>query len=207
MFASGYCNVNGCMASDIMTNNVPDGYKVCTMGDGAMNTWNQLITVWRQNVGYDASGNVIAGTTADGRAVQFDFEGSTSGWTSGNTQLAISSSSDVKAQTGSKTLKVNYTSGSTTVTMSSATNLSIPSGKQVTFYLWFPTNSILNRVTPWVRKNGGATATAPMALGSFLRGSWNVVNITVPSGVTANQVGVDFNTAGAFTAYVDSVTW
>jgi hypothetical protein len=29
----------------------------------------------------------------------------------------------------------------------------------------------------------------------------------VPSGVTANQVGVDFNTAGAFTAYVDSVTW
>ena len=45
------------------------------MGDGAMNTWNQLITVWRQNVGYDASGNVIAGTTADGRKVQFDFEG------------------------------------------------------------------------------------------------------------------------------------
>ena len=58
-----------------------------------------------------------------------------------------------------------------------------------------------------MRKNGGTTAKAPMALGSFLRGSWNVVNITVPSGVTANQVGVDFNTAGAFTAYVDSVTW
>ncbi len=47
MFASGYCNINGCMPSDITTNGVSDGYKVCTMGDGAMNTWNQLITVWR----------------------------------------------------------------------------------------------------------------------------------------------------------------
>jgi hypothetical protein len=31
--------------------------------------------------------------------------------------------------------------------------------------------------------------------------------MTVPAGVTANQVGVDFVTGGAFTAYVDSVGW
>jgi hypothetical protein len=48
MFASGYCHINGCMPTDIKTNNVADGYKVCSMGDGAMTTWNQLITVWRQ---------------------------------------------------------------------------------------------------------------------------------------------------------------
>ena len=44
------------MPSDTKTNNVPDGYKACTMGDGALNAWNYMLTVWRQNQAYDASG-------------------------------------------------------------------------------------------------------------------------------------------------------
>ena len=207
MFASGYCNINGCMPSDIMTNGVSDGYKVCTMGDGAMNTWNQLITVWRQNVAFDATGNVVAGTTADGRKVQFDFEGSTNSWTSGNTQLVISSAADVKAQTGSKILKATYASGSTTLRMQSATTLSIAAGKQVTFYLYLASDSKLTTITPWVRKNGSAESKLATPVANLLKGSWNVININVPSSVTANQVGIDFSTGGAFTAYVDSVTW
>ena len=40
MFTSGYCNINGCVPSDARTSGVPDGYKACTMGDGATNAWN-----------------------------------------------------------------------------------------------------------------------------------------------------------------------
>jgi hypothetical protein len=40
-----------------------------------------------------------------------------------------------------------------------------------------------------------------------LKGSWNVVNVVVPSGATGNQVGLEFDTNRSFTAYVDSVTW
>jgi hypothetical protein len=48
LFASKYCNINGCVPSDAKTNGLPDGYKVCAMGDGAMRAWNETITVWRQ---------------------------------------------------------------------------------------------------------------------------------------------------------------
>ena len=207
MFASGYCHINGCLASDAATAGVADGYKACTMGDGSMTAWNQMLTVSRQNVALNAAGAVIPGTTADGRAVQFDFEGTTSGWTSGNSQLVITSASDVKAQTCANTLKVTYASGSSTLRMQSATNLSIAGGKQVTFYLYLASTSKLTTITPWVRKNGSAETKLATPVTTLLKGSWNVVNISVPASVTANQVGVDFTTGGAFTAYVDSVTW
>ncbi len=207
MFASGYCNINGCTQSDALTNGVADGYKACGMGDGAMNAWNTMVTVWRNNVSYSSSGTVVPGTTADGRTVQFDFEGSTSGWTSGNTQLVISSTSEVKGQTGTQALKVTYASGSSTLRMQSATTLSIAAGKQVSLYLYLASDSKLTTITPWVRKNGSAETKVATPVTNLLKGSWNVVNMTVPAGVTANQVGVDFTTGGAFTAYVDSVGW
>ena len=207
MFASGYCHINGCLASDITTNNVADGYKVCSMGDGAMTTWNQLITVWRQNVGVNSSGQVVAGTTADGRKVKFDFEGDANGWTSGNTQMTLASSTEVAGQTGGRALKVAYNSGSSTLRLQSATTLSIAAGTKVTFYLRLASDSKLTAITPWVRKNGSSESKQTVSVSTLLKGSWNVVNITVPSGITANQVGVDFATSGAFSAYVDSVTY
>ena len=207
LFASGYCHINGCVPSDAKTATVSDGYKACTMGDGSMTAWNQLVTVWRQNVALTATGTVIPGTTADGRTVQFDFEGTTSGWTSGNQQLVISSSADVRGQTGTQSLKVTYASGASTLRMQSATTLSIAAGKQVTFYLYLASDSKLTTITPWVKKNGSAETKLATPVTTLLKGSWNVVNITVPAGVTANQVGVDFTTGGAFSAYVDSVSW
>jgi len=207
MFASGYCNINGCTPSDAKTNTVSDGYKACAMGDGAMSAWNTMVTVWRNNLNYSTTGTVVAGQTADGRAVQFDFEGTTSGWTSGNTQLVISSTTEVKAQTGTGELKVTYASGASTLRMQSATTLSIAAGKQVSFYLYLAADSKLTTITPWVKKNGSAETKVATPVTNLLKGSWNVVSMNVPAGVTANQVGVDFTTGGAFTAYVDSVTW
>jgi hypothetical protein len=119
----------------------------------------------------------------------------------------ISSSADYKGQTGNKELKVTYASGSSTLRMQSATTLSIAANKQVTFYLYLAADSKLTTITPWVRKNGSAETKVGVPVTNLLKGSWNAVSMTVPSTITANQVGVDFTTGGAFTAYVDSVTW
>ena len=44
-------------------------------------------------------------------------------------------------------------------------------------------------------------------MSTVLKGSWNVVTITVPASASGKQVGVEFQTNGAFSAYVDAVTW
>jgi hypothetical protein len=125
LFASGYCNLNGCVPSDAKTNNVPDGYKQCVMGEGPMQAWNETITVWRQNKKYNASGQVVSGQTADGRTIRYDFESDANGWTSGNTQLVLSSSNAALAQSGTRFLKAAYNSGASTVRMSSPAGLSL----------------------------------------------------------------------------------
>jgi hypothetical protein len=202
-FTGGYCNYNGCLASDIMTNNVPDGYKVCTMGDGAMTTWNQLITVWRDNKSYSSSGTVVAGKTADGAAVKYDFETSTNSWTSTAT---LSYSAD-KAQTGSKSLKAVYSGGSGTVRLAGPTGQSLPGGTRARVYVALPYSTAITSITTWVKKSDGTTTSNTDSISQHYRGSWNAFSITVPSSSTGTQVGVDFATTGAFTAYVDAVSW
>jgi hypothetical protein len=208
MFTSGYCNINGCVASDSRTGSVPDGYKACAMGDGAQSAWNSMLTVWRQNKAYDANGAVIAGTTADGRTVRYDFEGDVNGWSSGNSQMVLSSVTEAGAQTGTRSLKVSYGSGSSTLRIQGPSGLSLASGTKVSFYLYLASNSALTSINPFIKKSGGGNDSKVSNPGTnLLMGSWNVVTITVPSNFTGNQVGVEFQTNGAFSAYVDSVTW
>ena len=206
LFASGYCHVNGCLASDAKTNNVPDGYKACTMGEGPMSAWNELITVWRQNKSYTSGGQLVTGKTADGRTIRYDFESGTNGWTSGNSQLVLSSSSGT-AQAGSKFLKATYGSGASTVRMSSPSGLSLAAGTKVSFYLYLASDSKLTSINPFVKKSGGNEWKVSNAVSKVLKGSWNIVTITVPSGCSGTQVGVEFQTSGAFTANIDAITW
>ena len=203
MFASGYCNYNGCVASDTTTNGVADGYKACVMGDGAMTAWNQLVTVWRQNVATDAAGKVIPGQTADGATVGYDFENGTNSWTSTAT---LSSSTD-KVQTGTKSLKAVYSGGSGTVRLAGPATLSLAGGKRVRLYFQLATNTPVSSISTWVKKSDGTTTTNTNSITTSLKGSWNAVSITVPSTKTGTQVGVDFATSGAFTVYVDAVSW
>jgi hypothetical protein len=207
LFASGYCHLNGCVPSDAMTNNVPDGYKACGMGEGPMSAWNETLTVWRQNKSYNAAGQLVSGQTADGRTIRYDFEAGVNGWSSSNTQLVLSSSNQTLAQSGSKFLKAVYNSGASTVRMKSPTNLALAAGTQVSFYLYLASDSKLTYINPFVTKAGGNEWKVSNPVSAVLKGSWNVVTITVPAGATGTQVGVEFKTAGAFNAYVDAITW
>jgi hypothetical protein len=207
LFASGYCHLNGCVPSDAKTNNVPDGYKACGMGEGPMSAWNETITVWRQNKSYNTAGQLVSGKTADGRTIRYDFEADANGWTSSNTQLVLSTSNQTVAQSGSRFLKATYNSGASTVRMSSPANLSLSAGTQVSFYLYLASNSNLTYINPFVKKAGGNEWKISNAVSTVLKGSWNIVTITVPAGATGTQVGVEFKTSGAFTASVDAITW
>ena len=155
LFASGYCHINGCLASDAKTNNVADGYKMCVMGVGPTTAWNETITVWRQNKSFNASGQVVSGRTADGRTVRYDFEAGVDGWTAGNTQLVLSSSNQTVAQTGSKFLKATYASGAGTLRIQGPSNLALPAGTKVSFYLYLASDSKLTQINPFVKKTGG----------------------------------------------------
>jgi hypothetical protein len=206
--SGGYCNVNGCVPSDAKTNGVSDGYKQCVMGEGPTTAWNSVVTVWRQNKEYNAAGTVVPGVTADGRTIRYDFEGSTNGWTSGNTQVKVSSTSEAGAQSGTSALKVSYTSGASTLTIQGPTGLSLAAGTQVSFYIYLAADSALTSINPFIKKAGGGNnATSATPVKNLLKGSWNVVNITVPASFTGSQVGVQFQTSGAFSAYIDSITW
>jgi hypothetical protein len=206
LFASKFCNIGGCLASDFKTNNVADGYKACTMGDGAMTGWNHMITVWRDNKAYGASG-VVPGKTADNRTVRYDFEGNVSGFTSANAQLVLSAVNTVGGQTGSNSLKATYGSGASTLRISGPTGLALAAGTQVSFYLYLAADSKLTSINPFVKKQGGNEFKVNKSVTTLLKGSWNVVTITVPALAVGIQVGVEFQTGGAFTAHIDSVTW
>jgi hypothetical protein len=177
------------------------------MGDGATNAWNSMITVWRQNKALDANGNVVPGMTADGKTVRYDFEGSTNSWGASNSATSLSSSGDKGAQTGKSALKVSYNSGSGSVRIMGPSGVSIPAGTTVSFYLYVDTSTNIWSANPFVRTGSYSEGSRTLPSSNLLKGSWNVVNVVVPSGATGNQVGVEFDTNGSFTAYVDGVTW
>ena len=139
--------------------------------------------------------------------MRYDFEGSTSGWTVSNSAITLSSCSDKGAQTGKSALKVAYTSGSSTVRIMGPSGVSIPAGTTVSFYLYVDASTNVSSANPFVRTGSSTEGRHNHPSSELLRGSWNVVNVVVPSGATGSQVGVEFQTSGAFTGYVDSVTW
>ena len=103
------------------------------MGDGSMVAWNQLVhRVAPEQGATIRRGNVVAGKTADGSTVGYDFEGSTNSWTSTAT---LSSSAD-RAQTGTKSLKAVYGGGSGTVRIAGPATLSLAAGKRAHLYVY-----------------------------------------------------------------------
>jgi hypothetical protein len=207
LYSSKYCKQNSCIASDSKTDTVADGYKQCVMGTGSHTAWNHPVTVWRGNKAYNASGQVVPGVTADGRTVRYDFESGVNGWTSTNSQLVVSSVSDAGGQTGSKSLKATYGSGASTLRIQGPTGLSLAAGTKVSFYIYLSATSKLTEMNTFVKKQGGNEWKVTNSTTSLLKGSWNIVTITVPAGAIGSQVGVEFKTSGAFTAYLDAVTW
>jgi hypothetical protein len=208
MYASKYCKTNACIPSDQKTaDNVSDGYKQCVMGRGSHQAWNHPVTVWRQNRAFNASGQVVPGVTADGRTVRYDFESGVNSWASTNSQLVVSSVSEAGGQTGTKSLKATYGSGASTLRMQGPTGLSLAAGTKVSFYIYLSATSKLTQMNPFVKKQGGNEWKVANDTCNLLKGSWNIVTITVPAGAIGSQVGVEFKTSGAFTAYLDAVTW
>ncbi len=87
------------------------------------------------------------------------------------------------------------------------TGVSIAAGTTVSFYLYVDANTNVSSANPFVKTGSNSEGRHNHSSSDLLKGSWNAVNVVVPSGATGSQVGVELQTNGAFTGYVDSVTW
>jgi hypothetical protein len=209
-FSSLYCHFNGCVQSAHLTNSVPDGYKACSMGDGAKNSWSNMVTVWRQNTAYDGAGNVIPGQTANGRTVRYDFEnGSLEGWTT-NGGFTLSSTTSYHPQTGLSSLKADYAStNAATLRIQGPSGLSLAAGTQVSLYAYIPYNAPVTGLNPFIKKSDGSEYKTSVPASNLLKGSWNFLSLTVPTSSTGTQVGLEVVGTGGTTYHVrlDGVTW
>jgi hypothetical protein len=104
-------------------------------------------------------------------------------------------------------LKAVYSGGSGTVRLAGPTGQSLAGGTRARVYVALPYSTAITSITTWVKKADGTTTSNTDSISQHYRGSWNAFSITVPSSSTGTQVGVDFATSGAFTAYVDAVSW
>ena len=140
-------------------------------------------------------------------SVRYDFETGVNGWTSSNSQLQLATTGEAEGQTGYQSLRAQYGSGSSTLRIQGPSGLSLAAGTQVSFYVYLASNSALTSINAFVKKAGGGEAKLSTTVANLLKGTWNAVTVTVPSGATGTQVGIEYQTSGAFTSYVDSVTW
>ena len=104
-------------------------------------------------------------------------------------------------------MKAVYSGGSGTVRVAGPTGLSLPGGTRARLYVALDRYTNITSITTWVKKSDGTTTSNTNDISRYYRGSWNAFSITVPSSNTGTQVGVDFTTNGAFTSYVDAVSW
>ena len=207
LYASKYCKQNYCVPSDAKTDTVADGYKQCVMGTGSHTAWNHPVTVWRQNRAFDAAGQVVPGVTADGRIVRYDFESGVNGWTSTNSQLVVSSVTEAGGQTGQSRSGRRTAAVPARCACRARRGYRCRPGPRSASTFYPSANSKLTQMNPYVKKQGGNEWKVANDVTSVLKGSWNIVTITVPAGAIGSQVGVEFKTSGAFTAYLDAVTW
>jgi hypothetical protein len=113
----------------------------------------------------------------------------------------------VTAQAGSKSLKISNT-GAGTFQLKSQTGRNIAAGKVVTIYFYIPSNTPIYSVNPMIHSTGGQDTKVTKSVSWNLQGSWNFVNITVPSDLTvAEGHGIEIQTNGASFMYTDAPTY
>ncbi|MBZ4329437.1 hypothetical protein [Corallococcus sp. AS-1-12] len=152
-----------------------------------------------------------AGTPAD--PSQYGFESGAQGWSAGGAALSAVSSTTSKTFAGTRSLAVPFNGASGQGTVAVA-NAAVPSGKTVTFQVWLPTGSKITGVQPYTLEGASANWRWTgnwIDVSSLKAGAWNAITVKLPSGSTTPlyQLGVEFQTAGAWTGtvYLDAVTW
>ena len=147
-------------------------------------------------------------TGADG--ARYNFETSTQGWVGMTTSSGIFTSvstSTTQHFAGSRSLAGVIAAGSALTYDVGVVPPSIPVGTTITFHVFLPQGALFNWIQPYVQYSTGFIGNY---VGAPVTGSWITVTVVVPTqAVTITQIGVQFNTAGAWngTVYVDSVNF
>ena len=178
-----------------------------------------VVTALNSN-GESGNSNQASATPTAGSAdtAQYNFEGTTHGFTTYGTEVTSITSSADRAFAGANSLKVslNATSNANPGTVYVANpGPGLTSGTVITYRVWFPAGSALNAIQVWVNENtGGGTNRwtgnhTPIA--NLTAGQWNTITVTLPANASpVESLGVQFHfNAGGWTGtcYVDSISW
>jgi len=185
-FGAGALCSASCKHSMQETGGVPDGYTACA-------TWDKTITVWRRNV---------TSLPTEAGAVQFDFEGSTQGWSG----PALTASTAVKLN-GQYALAAPLAGAGTFLIRTYAFATPPPPGAVVTMHVWIPTVTPIASLVGEVTDGWGVMTTVRAT--NLTPGAWNTVTVNVPAAAhtPVNSIGIDVVTNGATVAYIDAVKW
>ena len=188
---AGSATSNGCVPSDAKTNNVADGYKACAMGEGPhtrVEPTDHGVAAEEELHRLRSGG---AGKTADGRTVRYDFESGVNGWTADqHPARRVVGRTRPAAQTGSKFAQGDLRQrrghaphsgpdGPVAGRRHQGELLSVPRRR----------TSKLTQMNPFVKKQGGNEWKVINTVPSMLKGSWNIVTITVPAGAIGQPGG------------------
>ncbi|EAU63756.1 hypothetical protein STIAU_2151 [Stigmatella aurantiaca DW4/3-1] len=145
----------------------------------------------------------------------FHFEDGLQNWVMWGEMLKGVSSSTEQAWAGTHSLAAQLVStGSGGLVKVSVGNVSVPAGKTLSFRVWFPPNSRVSGLQPFIIQGAGGgwkytgawVSTEPMTAGS-----WNTLTLQVPANAVSPlaELGLEIFTNGAWsgTVYLDSVSW
>jgi hypothetical protein len=187
-FGTGALCSADCKHTPQETDGVPDGYTAC-------GTWDRTITVWRRNV---------TSLPAEAGAVQFDFEGSTQGWSG----PALTASTAQKLS-GQYALAAPLAGAGTFLIRAYAFGAAAPPapGAVVTLHVWIPAVTAITSLVGEVTDAWGSMTSVRAS--NLTPATWNTVTVNVPQDAHTpiNSVGIDVVTSGATVAYIDAVKW
>jgi hypothetical protein len=148
------------------------------------------------------------GSSTDG--AQYNFEGSSQGWTVISAPATAVANSGVSTYAGAQSLAVT-SNGNAGTAQVQVYNPSTPAGKVITYHFYIPSGAPISSVQPFIQQSGSYTWTGTWtSVGSLNVGGWNTLSVTVPSNATAlYSLGMQYTTSTTWsgTVYIDSISW
>jgi hypothetical protein len=145
----------------------------------------------------------------------FHFEDGLQNWVMWGGMLKGVASSTEQAWAGTHSLAARLEStGTGGLVKVSVSNVTVPAGAKLSFRVWFPPNSRVSALQPFIIQGAGGGwkyTGAWVSTGPMTAGSWNTAFLQVPANAVSPlaELGLEIFTDGPWTGtvYLDSVSW
>jgi hypothetical protein len=141
---------------------------------------------------------------------QYNFEGDTQGWRSGDSSASVSTSIARKFA-GRSSLAI--TTDNATFASVQAPSAAVGAGNTITFRVYLPVDAPINWIQPYAQEGAAGNWNWHgnwTPVGGLQVGAWNTITVDIPANAQAIEfVGVQFSMSQPYsgTVYVDNVSF